>query len=220
MKVKICGFTRLEDAVTAVTLGADMLGFNFYKGSKRYITPEKAADLIHHLRHDASRITHHASRFPILVGIFVNSPLDEVQRIMALCGLDLAQLCGDEPPEMLHTLGDKAFKAIRPSTLPQAQTLMQQFARPAQQPAILIDAYQPGEYGGGGQTGDWALAAHFASSHAIMLAGGLTPENVGTAVTQTHPWGVDVASGVESAPGVKDAQKMAQFITKAKEIRD
>jgi len=232
MKVKICGITRLEDGVTAVTLGADMLGFNFYQGSKRYLTPEKAAELIGDLRSVISnqwsvvsgqssttehRLLNTDHHFPLLVGVFVNSPLDEVQRIMAVCGLDLAQLCGNEPPDMLHALRGRAFKAIRPSTLPQTQTLMQQFALLPQKPAILIDAYQPGEYGGSGQTGDWTLAAHFASSHAIMLAGGLTPENVRTAVAQTHPWGVDVASGVESAPGMKDAQKMALFIKNSKQ---
>lgn len=216
MKVKICGITRLEDAVTAVALGADMLGFNFYQGSKRVIAPEEAADLIHNLHHAPSRITPHASRFPLLVGVFVNSPLEEVQHIMALCGLDLAQFSGDEPPEMLHALRGKAFKALRPSSPAEAQDLVQQFALMPQEPAFLIDAYHPQEYGGTGQTGDWVLAAQFAQQYPLMLAGGLTPQNVATAVAQVQPWGVDVASGVESAPGVKDAQKMAQFITEAR----
>ncbi len=233
MKVKICGITRLEDAVTAVALGADMIGLNFYAGSKRYISPEKAANLINALRTNAdngsrmtahgSRLTAHGSRltahgFPLLIGVFVNAPLDEVTRIMAHCGLDLAQLCGDEPAEMLHLLKGKAFKAIRPSTPHEADQLVQTFALFPHKPAILIDAYQPGEYGGSGQTGDWRITAHVARVYPLMLAGGLTPQNVGTAVQQVQPWGVDVASGVESAPGVKDARKMAQFIANAKTV--
>ncbi len=217
MKVKICGITRLEDAVTAVALGADMLGFNFYRGSKRVIAPEEAADLIHNLHHAPSRITPHASRFPLLVGVFVNSPLEEVQHIMALCGLDLAQFSGDEPPEYLHALRGKAFKAIRPSHPTAAQKLVQQFALITHKPAFLLDAYHPQEYGGTGQTSDWALAAQFAQQYPLMLAGGLTPQNVATAVAQVQPWGVDVASGVENAPGIKDAQKMALFIKNSKQ---
>lgn len=217
MKVKICGITRLEDAETAVALGADMLGFNFYQGSKRFIAPENAAALIRQLHEKISRLTHHASRSPRLVGVFVNSPLEEVMRIMAQCGLDLAQFSGDEPPEMVAELAGKAFKAIRPSHSAEAQGLVQQFAHLPQEPAFLLDAYHPQEYGGTGQTGDWALAAQLARQHPILLAGGLTPQNVATAVAQVQPWGVDVASGVESAPGRKDAQKMALFIRDAKE---
>lgn len=218
MKVKICGITRLEDAVTAVALGADMLGFNFYRGSKRYIAPEEAAGLIASL-HARTDIGFRISdiRLPALVGVFVNSPLDEVQHIMSLCRLDLAQFSGDEPPEFLHALRGKAFKAIRPSSPTEAQDLVQQFALMPQEPAFLIDAYHPQEYGGTGQTGDWALAAQFAQQYPLMLAGGLTAQNVATAVAQVKPWGVDVASGVENAPGIKDAQKMAQFIRNAKE---
>ncbi|MCA9957495.1 MAG: phosphoribosylanthranilate isomerase [Anaerolineales bacterium] len=213
MKVKICGITRLEDGVTAVTLGADMLGFNFYTGSKRYITPEKAAAIIADLR---THMHANAMQAVLLVGIFVNSPREEVQQIMMQCGLDWAQLCGDEPVEMLHALSGRAFKAIRPSTHHEADALLQTFASPQQTPAILVDAYQPGEYGGSGQTGDWALAARVAHRYPLLLAGGLTPHNVGTAVQQVQPWGVDVASGVESAPGIKDAQKVAAFIKEAK----
>ncbi len=230
MKVKICGITRLADAVTAVSLGANMLGFNFYRGSKRYIPPEKAAGLVRELR---SAISGQAStaddlplkttyRLPITVGVFVNSPLNEVQHIMSVCKLDLAQFSGDESPEILQALRGKAFKAIRPSSVAEAEDLVQQYALMPQQPAFLMDAYHPQEYGGTGQKGDWEMAAHYAQHYPLMLAGGLTPENVETAVSQVKPWGVDVASGVESAPGVKDAQKMAQFITRAKqsEVRD
>ena len=106
-----------------------------------------------------------------------------------LCGLDLAQFSGDEPPEMLGALRGKAFKAIRPSNPTEAQALVQQFALMPQEPAFLIDAYHPQEYGGTGQTGDWALAAQFAQQYPLMLAGGLTPENVATAVAQVQTLG-------------------------------
>ncbi len=232
MKVKICGITRLEDAVTAVSFGADMLGFNFYKGSKRYISPKKAARLIHELRAVISgqwsavsnqspatddQLLNTDYRLPAIVGVFVNSPLGEVQRIMSLCRLDLAQFSGDEPPETLGALRGKAFKAIRPSNPTEAQALVQQFALMPQEPAFLMDAYHPQEYGGTGRTSDWTLAAQFAQQYPMMLAGGLTPQNVATAVAQVKPWGVDVASGVESAPGIKDPEQMALFIKNSKQ---
>lgn len=208
MKVKICGITRLEDAITAITLGADMLGFNFYERSKRYITPAVGAAIIQGMQK--------AGVTAVNVGIFVNAPLHDMVHIMAQCNLDFAQLCGDEPVETLLALKGKAFKAIRPASLPEAKTLMHSYSLFPHEPAILIDAYHPGEYGGSGQTGDWAIAAQFAPQYALMLAGGLTPDNVKTAVQQVQPWGVDVASGVESAPGVKDAEKVRQFIENAK----
>ncbi len=217
MKVKICGITRLEDAETAVALGADMLGFNFFPGSKRFIPPQQAAGLIASLRAKwLDRSPAAVDGLPILVGVFVNSPLDEVTGIMALCGLDLAQFSGDEPPETVQALRGRGFKALRPFNSAAAHELVRQFALTTQPPAFLLDAYHPQEYGGTGQTGDWALAAQLARTYPLMLAGGLTPQNVATAVAQVQPWGVDVASGVESAPGVKDAEKMAQFIRNAK----
>jgi phosphoribosylanthranilate isomerase len=212
MIVKICGITRLEDALTAVSLGADMLGFNFYPGSKRYVTPQAAAALIREMKAalESDRVSN--------VGIFVNSAPAQIRTIMEQCGLDLAQLSGDEPPQDLEALGGRGFKAIRPSSPAEAAQLAAQFARPAAKPAFLIDAYHPEAYGGTGETGDWTLAARFAAAYPLMLAGGLTPENVETAARQVKPWGVDVASGVESAPGVKDAAKMDLFIKQAKSV--
>lgn len=213
MIIKICGLTRLEDVQTAVSLGADMLGFNFYPPSPRCLTPAQAAPLVAAMRAAGRRV--------LAVGIFVDMPLDDVRSVMAACDLDLAQLCGAEPPAALAALNGRAFKAIRPRTPAEATQQVAQFARAGTPPALLIDAYRPGAYGGTGHTGDWALAAGVARSHPILLAGGLTPANVATAVNQVQPWGVDVASGVESAPGIKDAGKMQQFITAARsEIRN
>jgi len=207
LQVKICGITTLDDAFAAIDAGADMLGFNFYPKSPRYITPETCQQIV-------SRITHHASR-PTLVGVFVNSPLADVKAILDGCGLDLAQLHGDEPPEFLAALDWRAFKGLRPATLEQAQADARRYARRAA-PALLVDACRPGAYGGTGHTGDWGLARALAAEYPILLAGGLTPENVAEAVAQVQPWGVDVASGVEASPGRKDARKMAAFVRAVK----
>ncbi|KAA3646758.1 MAG: phosphoribosylanthranilate isomerase [Chloroflexi bacterium] len=207
MKVKICGITSLEDAIPAVEAGADMLGFNFYPKSSRYIERELCKEIINALR---------ANDMPVLnVGVFVNAPLDEIKETMSACGLDLAQLSGDEQPEILKALGEKGFKGIRPQSLEEAQTALREYPLRSRPPALLIDAYRPGEYGGTGQTGDWGLAAKLTTEHDILLAGGLKPENVGAAVQQVQPWGVDVASGVESEPGIKDQQKVLAFIQNA-----
>lgn len=207
VRVKICGITTVDDALAAIDAGADMLGFNFYSQSPRYIMPAACQQIV-------SRITHHASHIT-LVGVFVNSPLAEVKAILDDCGLHLAQLHGDEPPEFVEALDGRAFKGLRPTTLEQAQAEARRFARRGA-PALLVDAYRPGTYGGTGQTGDWSLARALAEEYPILLAGGLTPENVAEAVVQVRPWGVDVASGVESNPGHKDALKMRTFVRAAK----
>ena len=207
LKIKICGITNVQDGLTAVSLKTDMLGFNFYPRSKRYITPAACAELIAELEAQGAQAT--------WVGVFVNSPADEIRAIMAQCGLHLAQLHGDEPPSMLAELGDIAFRAIRPASVAEAEAQIATLPhRPA--PAFLIDAYHPSEYGGSGAVGDWQMAKSIAARFPILLAGGLTAENVKTAISQVHPWGVDVASGVESAPGIKDAAKMEAFIKAAR----
>jgi phosphoribosylanthranilate isomerase len=146
-----------------------------------------------------------------LVGVFVNSPVDEVTNILETCHLDLAQLHGDETPEMLESFNGKAFKAIR-LTSESAETSVYPFLKSALSPALLVDAAVKGVYGGSGVTADWSAAAKIAKQYPILLAGGLTPENVADAVRQVQPWGVDTASGVESAPGEKDAGKMKAFV--------
>ena len=135
---------------------------------------------------------------------------------METCGLSLAQLHGDESPEMLSALDGKAFKAFRGVADVEADKRM--IAKSA--PAFLVDAAVKGLYGGSGVTTDWNGAAELAKKYPLLLAGGLTPENVAEAVGRVKPWGVDVASGVESAPGEKDARKMSEFVKKVREVEN
>jgi phosphoribosylanthranilate isomerase len=132
--------------------------------------------------------------------------MEDIRATMETCGLRLAQLHGDEPPEMMNALHGKAFKAFR--GIPQETN---GFAR-EDAPAFLVDASVKGIYGGSGVTVDWIAASELAKNYPLLLAGGLTPENVADAVEQVKPWGVDVASGVESAPGKKDSGKMKAFV--------
>ncbi len=210
-KVKICGITNLADASAAVEAGADLLGFNFYPPSPRSISPEKCVEI-------TSSIT---SKFPAtcLIGVFVNMPVEQIKFIMDTCSLDYAQLHGDETPETLESLQGKAYKAFR--GIPHSKILNQFTLKGiGNTPAFLIDASVQGLYGGSGVTADWQSAAQLARKYpgnpgtctGMLLAGGLNPENVAAAVEKVKPWGVDTASGVESAPGRKDAQKMKAFI--------
>jgi phosphoribosylanthranilate isomerase len=201
VKIKICGITNLEDARAAIAAGADLLGFNFYRKSARYIEPETARAIVAQIRSDG--------RVSQLIGVFVNSPLLEVQSILREVDLDRAQLHGDESIELVAQV--QGFKALKPQSMDEAENHAKTYAV-AGEPALLIDAYRPGEYGGTGQIGDWSLAAKIARRYPILLAGGLTPDNVLEAIRQVQPWGVDVASGVESTPGRKDAAKMRAFI--------
>ncbi len=209
MKIKICGITNLEDALAAVEEGADMLGFNFHPQSPRYVKPESCAAIINLM---AARGVHATT-----VGVFVNSPLEEVSALLARCGLDLAQLHGDEPPKQLAALGDRAFKALRPATLEALVEAEQAYPENGRAPGFLVDAYQPGKYGGTGHPADWSLAREAARHRPILLAGGLSPETVEAAIREVRPWGVDVASGCEAAPGRKDRQKIAAFVRAVRE---
>jgi phosphoribosylanthranilate isomerase len=216
MKVKICGITTLDDAVAAIDAGADVLGFNFYPKSPRYIEPAACAKLVNHLRGRGERAT--------LVGVFVNICLDA-------CNLDYAQLHGDEPPEELAALGPWAFKAIRPANTEEAkrQALLYLPAAPdgydtlvsdPPRPAFLLDAAAPGQFGGSGLVADWSMARVLARRWPLLLAGGLRPDNVAAATEAVQPWGVDVASGVESSPGRKDIAKMQAFVETARRANE
>jgi phosphoribosylanthranilate isomerase len=209
MKIKICGITNLNDAHSAIDSGADMLGFNFYSKSPRYITPEACASIQSSILNRKSSI--------ITVGVFVNSSVEEITSILDLCSLNLAQLSGDEPLGTLAVLGEKAFKALRLRDPEGAAAALAWLPARAAPPACLVDAYRPGEYGGTGQSADWDLATGLARRAPILLAGGLSPENVAAAVRQVLPWGVDVASGVEAVPGKKEAHKVRQFIQNARD---
>lgn len=212
MIVKICGIRTLQDALSATDAGADMIGFNFYRASPRYLEPASCEELVKVLRQERARI-------PLLVGVFVNLPPPEVTGILDGCGLDLAQLSGDEEPVDVRMLRGRAFKAIRPRQLIEARSLGRAYrsALPrADAPAVLLDASSAGVYGGTGHAADWPIAGALAEEMPIMLAGGLRPNNVADAILAVRPWGVDVASGVERAPGVKDRDAMRAFIRIAK----
>ncbi len=196
-KIKICGIKTVNDALAAMEAGADLLGFNFYPPSPRFIDVGTCRDIMSVMR-KYGQITY--------VGVFVNASAASIRATLDTCGLNLAQLHGDETSEAVRCLYGRAFKAFRG-----APEKVNGFAR-EEAPALLVDASAKGVYGGTGLTADWKSAAELAKHYPILLAGGLTPENVAAAVRRVQPWGVDVASGVESAPGVKDAQKMKAFV--------
>jgi phosphoribosylanthranilate isomerase len=200
-KIKICGIKTVNDALAAMDAGTDLIGFNFYPKSPRYIEVGRCRDIMSVMR-KYGHITY--------VGVFVNASVAEIHATMETLGLSLAQLHGEETSEMINALAGKAFKAFR--GVPQS---LDGFAR-AEAPALLVDASVKGAYGGTGITADWDSAAELAKRYPLLLAGGLTPGNVAEAVRRVSPWGVDVASGVESSPGVKDANKMQAFIKEVK----
>lgn len=204
-KIKICGIKTVNDALAAMDAGADLIGFNFYLGSRRCIDVGRCRDIMSVMRR-YGHITY--------VGVFVNAPVAEVRATMEMCGLSLAQLHGDETADMLNALNGKAFKAFR--GVPENTN---DFARD-DAPALLLDASVKGLYGGSGVTGDWSAAAELAKKYPLLLAGGLTPGNVADAVRQVRPWGVDVASGVEAGAGGKDAGKMKAFVRAILDIRN
>jgi phosphoribosylanthranilate isomerase len=215
MIVKICGITVLDDALHAARAGADMLGFNFWPKSKRYITPAAAAALCDSLRAEL------AADCPLLVGVFVNAVVSDVSHTMEVVGLHVAQLAGDESDAMLRELRGTAFKAIRPANTLQADDDLRYFGPvfPVDEriPSVLLDASVPGQYGGTGQTAaDDVIRLVKNGVPRLLLAGGLTPENVRERVA-VQPWGVDVASGVEgNTPGRKDAGRVDHFIREAR----
>ncbi len=204
MKIKICGLTNLTDSLMAIEAGADLLGFNFYPSSPRYITPEDCARIVRDLRARGMRA--------VMVGVFVNAQAIDMLKIMEACHLDLAQLSGDEPPGVLAAVGPLAFKALHPESTAGLQESLANYSPRSVPPAWLVDAHHPGKYGGTGQIAEWNLARSLARKAPILLAGGLTPTNVAQAVRQVQPWGVDVASGVELSPGYKDDAKMRAFV--------
>ena len=204
-KIKICGIKTIDDALSAIDLGADLIGFNFYPKSPRYVEVGVCRGIMSKVR-NIGRTT--------CVGVFVNVSVDEIHATMDTCGLNLAQLHGDETVEFMESLEEKSFKAFR--GIPDTKR-MKEFARD-DAPAFLLDASVKGVYGGSGVTADWDGAAELAKKYPLLLAGGLTPENVAEAVPRVKPWGVDVASGVESAPGKKDAAKMSAFIKAVKQV--
>ncbi len=199
VRVKICGITNVRDAHRALDLGADALGFVFYPKSPRRVSPAMARKIISTL-----------PPFVTTVGLFVNEHIDTVRNIRRESGIDLLQLHGDESPETVSALGPDVIKAIRVKDMASV-THLEVYA-PVR--ALLLDAHSDAAYGGTGLRFDWQLAKFVEGP--MILAGGLTPDNVAEAVRLTQPYGVDVSSGVESEPGRKDPAKLKTFIDNAK----
>ncbi len=199
VRVKICGITNLRDAHRAVGYGADALGFVFYDKSPRKVSVVMARKIIKSL-----------PPFVVTVGLFVNETIDRVQEIRRESGVDLVQLHGDESPEMVSALSPYVIKAVRVKGAESVTGLNLYQPR-----AFLLDAYSDHAYGGTGRSFDWSLS-QWVEDVPVILAGGLTPENVTAAVAQVKPYGVDVSSGVEAAPGDKDPVKLKTFIENAK----
>ncbi len=206
-RVKICGITTLEDALVAAEAGADLLGFIFYPPSPRYVFPDRMKSIIKSVRD-----THAAVQF---VGVFVDEAFEAVRMIVSLCNLDYAQLHGAESPAMVEALQDQGIKVIKGFRVRDRRSLAE--VERYRATAYLLDSYLPQQRGGTGTTFDWSLAVRAKAFGPILLAGGLTPENVGRAVCAVHPWGVDVASGVEASPGRKDHDRVRRFIAAAKD---
>jgi phosphoribosylanthranilate isomerase len=198
-KVKICGLTRLEDAELAVESGAWAIGMVFHPDSPRRVELERAAEIATAFRRRCE-----------VVGVFVNSPLDDVLRTLGSVPLTMLQLHGDEGPsycaEAGRRTGLKVMKAVRAKDVHAVRALSSYNTD-----FHMIDAYVPGTYGGTGERFDWELAAAHPGDTPLVLSGGLTAENVGEALAIARPYGVDVSSGVESSPGVKDSYRMQAF---------
>ncbi len=203
MWVKICGITRLEDAVTAARFRADAVGFVFAESPRR-VTLQAAREIARSM-----------PKGPLKVGVFVDSPIEEVRDVARYCGLDLLQLHGNESYEYCRSLGESAIKAIGVNgSLDIAR--VNRYARVGNCEVVLLDAIDSGKQGGTGRSFDWSLVRLLERSPKVILAGGLRPDNVADSIRTARPYGVDVSSGVESSPGVKDPVLMYKFIEKAR----
>ena len=204
VRVKICGITNLRDALAAAEAGADALGFNFWKGSPRYISPGAARKILRQL-----------PPLVVPVGLFVNERNSTVIKVAKDLGLTTVQLHGDETPGAVRALTRRGISVIKALALGETFKISE-LKRFADAEMFLLDAAVPGRRGGTGKLADWSMA-QLAARHAnILLAGGLTPGNVAKAVNVVRPFGVDVSSGVERRPGIKNISKMREFIRRAK----
>ncbi len=218
-KIKFCGLTRIEDVVAAIECGADAIGLNFYKPSPRYISPETARGL-----------SHAADKLVLRVGVFVNASPTEVDAVLAVCQLDCIQLHGDETPEWIDSaevfpsLKSLLFiKAVcwRDIEVDRQKILAWTRRNHPRLLGFLVDAYDPVQRGGTGKQARWNLLfprPEELRNTSILLAGGLTPENISQAIEIAKPDGVDIASGIESAPGLKDHSKMRAIAENVREL--
>jgi len=203
VKVKICGITNFEDAAAAMDMGADLLGFNFYPKSPRFVTPEKAAQIINKL-----------PGFIDIAGVFVNASLEQIRETISRCKLDWVQLHGDETPQFCQSflsLDVRTMKALRVKGQEDIERADSFFTD-----AILLDAFDPEKYGGTGLTFDWNIVGHI--SKRVFLAGGINPDNAAAAI-ELGIYGIDVCSGVEAQPGKKDHKKMRKLFENIRHLR-
>jgi len=203
IKIKVCGTTNLEDALFAVDSGADAIGFIFYKKSPRYILQKEAKDIVAKL-----------PPFVETVGVFVNEKSDKVNRIAEQCKLTAIQLHGDESPAFCRRIKRRVIKAFRVRGADSFKGMANYDVS-----GFLLDSYNDESRGGTGKTFDWNLALRAKKQGPIILAGGLNPYNVYTAIHRVKPYGVDVCSGVEKSPGIKDSVKMDEFIKSVRKFR-
>jgi len=203
VRVKICGITTVDDALMAVAAGADALGFVFHSLSPRNIGVEAAAAIIREV-----------PPFVQTVGLFVNVPIEYVNDTVEATGLDVVQLHGDETPEYCRLVGRRVVKAFRIKDIDSLEPIRRYSVA-----GFLLDAWSPKAYGGTGMTFNWDIAKVAEQYGPIILAGGLTPENVAQAVETVSPFAVDVSSGVESVPGKKGPEKVLAFIRHAQGVR-
>ena len=204
VKVKICGITNYEDAAIAVDLGAAALGFIF-ADSTRQITPQKARDIIHAI-----------PPFVKTVGVFVNASPAAIKEVVHYCGLDLVQLHGDESPDLCHGLMPSTIKALR---IKDASSIQSSLAYQGKVRALLLDTYAKDKAGGTGSTFDWRLAIKIKElGIPIILAGGLGPSNIDSAIRAVKPYAVDVNSGVEECPGKKSPMLMKDLMKRVRRI--
>ncbi len=203
VKVKICGITNYQDAAAAMDMGADLLGFNFYPKSPRFIAPEKAREIINKL-----------PGFIDIVGVFVNAPFEQIQETISQCQLDWVQLHGDESPQFCRlflSVNVKTMKALRVKEQRDIQQAENYFTD-----AILLDAFDPKKYGGTGISFDWNIVGHI--NKRVFLAGGINPDNAVSAV-ELGVYGIDVCSGIEAEPGKKDHKKMKKLFENIRHLR-
>jgi phosphoribosylanthranilate isomerase len=212
-RVKICGITNPHDARVAVRAGADAIGLNFYPGSRRSVNLRQAAEIIDAIEQPVAK-----------VGVFVNATGPEIRQAVVSLGLDFVQLHGDEPPETIVELDGvpviRAFRLSNSGWQPLVDHLEQCQHLDALPTAVLVDAFRADAYGGTGESPDWVVARRYHDlglKLPLILAGGLTPAIVSQAITAVGPFAVDTASGVESAPGIKDDRQVAAFIAAARE---
>ncbi|MEW6108658.1 MAG: phosphoribosylanthranilate isomerase [Nitrospirota bacterium] len=201
VKVKICGITNLDDAMAAVDFGADALGFVFFKDSPRYVSIKTASEIIKNL-----------PSFTTTIGVFANEAPENIGNVVSMTSLDIVQLHGDESPEMCNC-SRRIIKAIRVKSLESLEPLKKYKNLVS---AFLLDTYTPNILGGTGQIFNWDIAIEAKQFGKIILAGGLTPDNISDAIIRVDPYAVDVSSGIERAKGKKDHKKMKLFIERAK----